>query len=222
MMKEQGFSLHGADMVADPSGALWWPEQRVLAVADLHLEKASAFARSGVLLPPYDSAATLARLAAVLARRRPRHVLALGDTFHDPGAAARLTPDVATHLRALVATCSRWTWLLGNHDPAPPVGFGGESLPELRIGPLLFRHEPQPGSIGEVAGHLHPKVFIATRAQRISARCFVTDGHQAILPAFGALTGGLDIRDTAIRRLFRNRPVAYALGPRRVHALPQP
>ena len=221
-MNDQGFPLHGTQLIADPSGALWWPEQRVLAVADLHLEKASAYAAGGVLLPPYDSQATLARLAAVLERRRPRQVLAMGDTFHDCGAASRLAPDVAARLCTLVSACNRWTWLTGNHDPEPPAGFGGESAAELRIGPLVFRHEPNPGSGGEVAGHLHPKVRIATRARRISARCFVTDGRQVVLPAFGALTGGLDIRENAIRRLFRQRPVAFALGPERVHALAQP
>jgi len=222
LMKDQEFPLQGACLIADPSGALWWPEQRVLAVADLHLEKASAFASGGVLLPPYDSQATLARLAAVLERRQPSHVLALGDTFHDTGGPNRLSPEVASRLRALVAACSRWTWLHGNHDPEPIAGFGGESLPEFRIGPLVFRHEPRPGSGGEIAGHLHPKVSIATRGRRISVRCFVTDGYQSVLPAFGTLTGGLNIRDGAVRRLFRKPPVAFALGPQRVYALAQP
>ncbi len=221
-MTDHEFPLHGTHLTADPSGALWWPAQRLLAVADLHLEKASAYAAGGVLLPPYDSQATLARLAEVLERRQPNHVVTLGDTFHDIAATGRLAPEVAARLRTLVSACARWTWLLGNHDPEPPAGFGGESARELRIGPLIFRHEPSPGTCGEVAGHLHPKVRIATRARRISARCFVTDGRQVVLPAFGSLTGGLDIRNAAIRRLFPKRPVALALGPQRVHALAQP
>ena len=221
-MKDHEFPLHGTRLVADRSGALWWPAERLLAVADLHLEKASAYAAGGIMLPPYDSQTTLARLAEVLERRRPEHVVTLGDTFHDLGAAARLAPDMTVRLRALAESCPRWTWLLGNHDPEPPAGFGGESARELRIGPLIFRHEPNPGTAGEVAGHLHPKVRIATRARRISTRCFVTDGRQMVLPAFGALTGGLDIREAAIRCLFPKRPVAFALGPERVHALAQP
>jgi uncharacterized protein len=120
------------------------------------LEKSSAFAAAGVLLPPYDSQATLTRLAAVLTRRQPAHVLALGDTFHDLGAAERLGSDTAQFLLALVASIQRWTWILGNHDPKPPAGFGGESAAEVQIHPLVFRHEPRPGRAGEVAGHLHP------------------------------------------------------------------
>jgi uncharacterized protein len=218
-MIDHEFSLNTAAVVADPSGALWWPAQRLLVVADLHLEKASAYAVGGILLPPYDSQATLARLAEVITRRQPHHVMALGDSFHDVGAAARLDAGVAERLREMVGECRLWTWLTGNHDPAPPVGFGGEVQSEVQLGPLVFRHEPQLRAVGEVAGHLHPKIRISTRASRIGARCFVTDGRRVVLPAFGALTGGLDIRDLAIRELFPKRPVALALGPERVHAV---
>ncbi|MCA8930088.1 MAG: ligase-associated DNA damage response endonuclease PdeM [Alphaproteobacteria bacterium] len=218
-MTERNFTLNGARLVADPTGALWWPDRRLLAVADLHLEKASAYAAGGVLLPPYDSRETLDRLARVVARRQPVHVVALGDSFHDALAAERLEPTVAARLRTLVAACADWIWIAGNHDPEPPAGFGGRVAAEWRLGPLVFRHEPQPGHPGEVAGHLHPKVRIVTRARALSARCFVTDGHQAVLPAFGALTGGLDIRDRAIHGLFRCPPVALALGPGRVYAV---
>jgi len=218
-MRQHAFTLNGARLVAEPEGALWWPDQQLLAVADLHLEKASAFAARGVLLPPYDSQATVARLATVVERRQPAHVVALGDSFHDGGGAARLEMPVAERLRSLVGAAARWTWLLGNHDPAAPAGFGGEACEALRVGPLSFRHEPQPGQRGEVAGHLHPKVRIATRARSLSTRCFITDGLQLLLPAFGAFTGGLDVGDAAIRRLFRQPPLALALGPERVHAL---
>lgn len=218
-MSEHEFSLNTATVIADPSGALWWPAERLLVVADLHLEKASAYAMGGILLPPYDSQATLARLSAVIARRQPLHIMALGDSFHDGDAAARLDAAVGERLRIMVADCPRWTWLTGNHDPAPPLGFGGEVHSEVRLGPLAFRHEPLPRMVGEVAGHLHPKIRIVTRARWISARCFITDGLRVVLPAFGALTGGLDIRDAAIRGLFPTKPVALALGPQRVHAV---
>ena len=115
-------------------------------------------------------------------------------------------------LRIMVADCPRWTWLTGNHDPAPPLGFGGEVHSEVRLGPLAFRHEPLPRMVGEVAGHLHPKIRIATRARRISARCFITDGLRVVLPAFGALTGGLDIRDAAIRGVVSNEACRSGFG----------
>ena len=216
-MTDFAFSLNGTQVVADLSGALWWPERRLLAVADLHFEKSSAYATKGVLLPPYDSLTTLARLRAVVERRRPTQVVVLGDSFHDEHAEARLDPGAVDNLRALVASVPVWTWLAGNHDPAPPQAVGGTAAPWCNAGPLVFRHEPQPGTAGEVAGHLHPKVRVATRARDIRARCFVTDGRQAVLPAFGSLTGGLDIGAPAVRSLFRSSPIALALGPRRVH-----
>ncbi len=72
----------------DPAGALWWPEQHLLVVADLHLEKGSALASRGHLVPPWDTRATLDRLAVLLRRYAPRSVLALGDSFHDPAGPA--------------------------------------------------------------------------------------------------------------------------------------
>ena len=73
-------------MIADLSGALFWEEESLLVVSDLHLEKGSSFAARGMLLPPYDTVATLGRLAAVIARHDPRMVIALGDSFHDRNA----------------------------------------------------------------------------------------------------------------------------------------
>jgi DNA ligase-associated metallophosphoesterase len=216
-MKEHGFLLNGAPVVADPSGVLWWPDKRMLIVADLHLEKASAFAAGGILLPPYDSQATLERLADAVRRLRPSHVLALGDSFHDAQAADRLDPNVAEGLRNLISRPDRWTWICGNHDPTPPAQFGGAIAHELVVGPLLFRHEPVGTRVGEVAGHLHPKIRIPTRGRQVGARCFVTDGRRIVLPAFGALTGGLDVNAPAYRRLFPHAAVALALGPERVH-----
>ena len=58
-------TVAGVTLIADLSGALFWEEQSLLVVSDLHLEKGSSFATRGVLLPPWDTAATLGRLGAV-------------------------------------------------------------------------------------------------------------------------------------------------------------
>jgi DNA ligase-associated metallophosphoesterase len=213
-----GIRINGAALVADLSGALVWPERSLVAVADLHLEKASGFARTGQFLPPYDTAATLAALAAVIERHRPRHVVCLGDSFHDGDAAARLSAADGARLRALVDGRT-WTWIVGNHDPSPPGDWGGRSAPELTLGPLTFRHEALadgPGA-GEVSGHFHPKASVRLRGWRISGRCFVDDGRRLVLPAFGAFTGGLDARDPAIRALFPRGFQAHILGRQRIH-----
>jgi DNA ligase-associated metallophosphoesterase len=212
------FRLNGAEVEAHPAGVLWWEERRLLAVSDLHLEKGSSFARSGVFLPPYDSAATVARLAALMGALSPARVIAMGDSFHDTGAEARLDPATAARLSGLTRCCD-WVWLEGNHDPEPAAIVTGTFAAEWREGPLVFRHEPGRGSSGEVAGHLHPKIRLRTRGRSVAARCFVTDGNQLVMPAFGALTGGLDARSRDIRGVFREKPVALAMGPAKVHAV---
>jgi uncharacterized protein len=213
-------TVNGVRLLADPAGALWWAERRTLAVADLHLEKGSSFARRGVPLPPYDTAATLERLGRLVARWRPSTVIALGDSFHDRGAPARLGPADAARLRRL-AESADWVWIAGNHDPDPPAALGGRVAESLTLGPLTFRHVPAgPGTAGEVAGHLHPKATVATRGRTVRAPCFVTDGRRLILPALGAYAGGLDVHDPAIGGLFRRGFRVLLLGRERLHAFP--
>ena len=220
-MTAAGFRLNGASLAADPSGALWWPEMRTLVVADLHFGKGSAYAaEGGALLPPYDSHATLDRLEALAGRYDPARWVSLGDGFHDRDAGARLDRDAATRLDRLARNCD-WLWLRGNHDPEPPPGFGGRAFAEWRAGPLVFRHEPNPGPApGEVAGHLHPRATVATGRRQVSGRVFVTDGRRLLLPAFGAYTGGLDVHDPAVRMLFARPPRVLMPGRERVHAFP--
>src|ERR1700724_4358350 len=174
-------------MVADLSGALFWEEQGLLVVSDLHLEKGSSFAKRGVLLPPYDTVATLGRLAAVIARHDPRMVIALGDSFHDRRAHGRLSAPDRDMIAALQPRRD-WIWISGNHDPALPSDLGGSIASEVAIGPIVVRHEPT-GSVGEIAGHLHPKARVSTRGRWIERRCFVSDGERAVIPASGAYTG---------------------------------
>src|SRR5215218_3962881 len=181
--------------VADLSGALIWQEQGLLVVSDLHLEKGSSFATRGVLLPPYDTVATLSRLAAVIARHDPHTVIALGDSFHDRDAHGRLSAPDRETLGAMQARRD-WIWISGNHDPALPSDLGGVVADEVAIGSIMFRHEPT-GAIGEIAGHLHPKARVATRGRSMERRCFASDGARAVMPAFGAYAGGLNIRDAA-------------------------
>ena len=211
-------TVAGITLLADLSGALVWEEQKLLVVADLHLEKGSSFAARGVLLPPYDTVATLSRLAAVIARHDPRMVIALGDSFHDRQAHARLSEADRDALTALQAHRD-WIWISGNHDPALPSDLGGLVASEVAIGEVTFRHEPT-GACGEVAGHLHPKARVATRGGGLERRCFVCDGARAVMPAFGAYSGGLSIRDVAFARIFPSPDFAvHVLGDIRLHTI---
>lgn len=186
------FSFTGHSLVALPQGALWWPARRALLVADLHFEKASWFAARGQMLPPYDSIATLADLGALADRLQPAEIWCLGDSFHDSAGCDRLPAQAQAMLRALTAR-SRWTWITGNHDVAMIDRCGGTVIEEAEIDGLVLRHEALAGEArGELSGHFHPKYRVSIRGKSVSRRCFVVSPTKLILPAFGALTGGLD------------------------------
>lgn len=200
-------------------GALWWADRRVLVVSDLHLEKASHFAARGALLPPYDTIETLMRLTRAIERTAPAMVIALGDSFHDaqgPARIGRRERDLLTDLTRRVD----WVWVTGNHDADAALP-GGSVLEELLLAPLTFRHEARPdASSGEISGHYHPKASLIRRGRRLSGRCFVSDARRLILPAYGAFTGGLDVLDPALTRLFGTDMRVHLIGRRGVHAFP--
>ncbi|HLH91213.1 MAG TPA: ligase-associated DNA damage response endonuclease PdeM [Xanthobacteraceae bacterium] len=211
-------AVAGISLVANLGGALYWPDEGTLIIADLHLEKGSSFARRGMLLPPYDTGTTLARLARVIAHHTPRRVIALGDSFHDGGGPARLMPQD----RAALAGLQRgrdWIWIAGNHDPDPARDIGGDFAECLSLGPLTLRHEPTEGPAdGEIAGHLHPSARVTQRGLAVTRKCFATDGRRMIMPAFGAYAGGLNIRDRAFMRVFGALAfTAHLIGERRLY-----
>ena len=219
-MAELRMGFAGADIALDPAGALWLPASRTLVVADLHLEKASSLARRRVFLPPYDSAATLAALARLMVRRKPARIICLGDSFHDEDGAGRLGGAEKAQLTALQAGRD-WIWVAGNHDPALPASLPGDRTGIIVADGLTLRHEPQAEAArGEVAGHLHPAAKVRSRGRSVRRRAFVTDGTRLILPAFGVLTGGLNVLDRAIAGLFASDGFrAFMLGRDRVHAV---
>ncbi len=214
-------TLAGIALLADPAGALFWPDEKLLAVADLHLEKGSAFAARGVLLPPYDTATALARLGRLTERYAPRLVVALGDSFHDGGGPARMHDSSRVALKALQRGRD-WLWIAGNHDPDRYDAIGGRFADALALGALTFRHQPSPRpSEGEIAGHLHPVARVARRGRAVSRRCFATDGRRLVMPAFGAYAGGLNLRDQAFVSIFGALSfTAHLLGAGRLYAVP--
>lgn len=215
------FELNGAALVALPQGALWWPEERLLAVADLHFEKGSSFAAGPrrQLIPPYDTRQTLLALAGLIDALEPNRVICLGDSFHDRKAAERVDAEDAAALSGLIARTD-WIWIAGNHDPLPPDAWGGRVSYELAMGELTFRHEAEEGAgPGEVSGHYHPVAALSVRGRGLRRRCFLTDGRRLVLPSFGTYTGGLNALDPAIARLFAPTYEALTCGGRAVHRL---
>jgi uncharacterized protein len=214
------FGLLGVRATLRASGALWIERARTLVVADLHLEKGSAYGARGQLLPPYDTRETLARLAAEVEALDPQVVVLLGDSFHDGSAEARLDPADGRRLAAL-ARRRALAWVVGNHDAdGPSCALPGQVVERLEVEGLTLTHEPRPGAApGEVAGHLHPAIKLVRYGRGVRRRCFLTDGERLVLPAFGAYAGGLNVLDPAFTGLFAIRPLAAALGRGRVHAL---
>lgn len=213
--------VNGEQLLAMAPGALYWPHKNVLAVSDLHFEKGSHFATRGVFLPPYDTRATLRRLASLVTSLRPQTVISLGDAFHDRGAEARMDEEDAALLQSLTSL-ARFIWILGNHDPEPPARFAGDIEQAARIGRLIFRHEPAPrDEPGEIAGHLHPCARVVAETRIVRRRCFASDGERLVMPAFGAYAGGLDVLDPAIAGLFGRRGFRVMLtGRERVYMFP--
>jgi len=214
------FTLAGVSLVALGSGALWWPDQRLLCVSDLHLGKSERIARhGGGTLPPYDTRDTLTRLAVDLTRMQPRIVICLGDSFDDLDA-ARALPEEERQWIAKLQAGRRWVWIEGNHDSGP-AGLGGTSLTELPLAPLSFRHIARPGASGEISGHYHPKARLRGRGATVTRPAFLLDRDRVILPAYGSYTGGLRTDDPALAGLMRPEALALLTGAT-VHAIPMP
>lgn len=209
---------------ADLSGALYWPDRRTLIIADLHLEKGSAHAARGLMLPPYDTRETLDRLAAVIARYRPRTVISLGDSIHDVGAHQRITDGDLKQLRDLQRRRD-WIWIAGNHDPKIAASLGGEVREQVELPGITLLHTPaaQPAAKSarvEIAAHLHPVAKVVKHAQSVRRPCFIGDGRRMILPAFGAFTGGLNVLDPAVSSLFATESTqVWMLGRQAVYPL---
>lgn len=214
---EPMLEVNGEALLPTVSGGLYWPEHNTLIVADLHFEKGSSYARHGVHLPPYDTRTTLKRLHTLCQRFEPAQIISLGDAFHDQGAESRMDDEDADRLEKLMLD-RRWVWILGNHDPEPPMRFAGTVESAMRLGRLVLRHEPSEcAEAGELAGHLHPCARVKADTRLIRRRCFATDGQRMILPAFGAYAGGLNVLDRAFEPLFSHL-TAWVLGAKGVYA----
>lgn len=204
-------SFAGHDFLALADGALYWPARRALLVADLHFEKASWFASRGQMLPPYDSIATLTALEALVERTGAHALWCLGDSFHDSAGCDRLPDAARARLTGLTARLD-WHWITGNHDSLMGDPCGGTIREEAEVDGLVLRHEADPRDPRpELSGHFHPKLRVTVRGRHVARRCFVATATKLILPAFGALTGGLDAHHPEIVRAVGGKAGAHAL-----------
>jgi DNA ligase-associated metallophosphoesterase len=200
-----------------PCGCAFLPDHGLIVVADLHFEKGSAFARGRQFLPPYDTRATLERLAGTIARMQPRGVIALGDSWHDAGGLMRMAPEDRALLGKLQAGRD-WIWIAGNHDATVTGadGLAGLQLRSLTLDGVRLIHEPDDDPAPQMAGHLHPVAKVAVRGRSLRRRAFALDGQRLILPAMGAYAGGLNLRDDAFTALFPDGMTALVMGDSRL------
>ena len=211
MRNAVALTFAGEHLVARPSGALHWPAAGLLVVSDLHLGKSERIARrGGALLPPYEVLDTLTRLEADIAATDPAAVISLGDSFDDMEAVQALDPEFRAWILRLMAGRD-WTWVTGNHDPAP-LGLGGQAAEGVTCGPITFRHIATRAGRHEVSGHYHPKAALSVRGRRVSRPAFLHDGNRLILPAYGTFTGGLRSRDEALAGLMGAQARAILAG----------
>lgn len=210
MSSTHNIRFAGQELVLDASGALWWPQQRMLVVSDLHLEKSTFLARHGSAVAPYDTLDTLERLEALLAQYGPKELLSLGDSFHDREAWMRLDAGLKERLQQLVAKVQHCRWIEGNHDVALAAHTLRFEANHLREG-LLFTHEPDAAAMPQVIGHFHPKAQLSVQGMKLRARCFVQTASQLVMPAFGSYTGGLDVRHAAFQALTQGAPMQLYL-----------
>jgi uncharacterized protein len=203
------------EAVPHHTGALWLPSERTLLISDLHLEKASCYAGRGVFLPPYDTRATLAEAALAVLAFQPRRIIAMGDSFHDRHGSARLEA-VDREVLCGLQTGRDWLWLTGNHDPEAAGNLPGDVADVVYLSGVRLVHEPTLDAGPEIAGHLHPAAKVRLRGKSVRRRCFIGDGTKLVMPAMGALAGGLNVRDGAVQRLFQHGADVWMLGDGRV------
>jgi uncharacterized protein len=201
MPKQVTVELGDLALVLDHAGVAYLPDEHTLLVADLHFEKASSLARRGVYLPPYDTADTLRSLTKMVMHYQPKRVICLGDSFHDIEGHERLG-DAATGAITALALRREWVWISGNHDPESKGNLPGDVCNELEMRNVTLRHEPKfTADEFEIAGHLHPCARIEQRGRSLRRRCFAINKHHMVFPAFGALTGSLNVMDKAYRNM---------------------
>ncbi len=211
-MNALSFTFRTLSLAMLPSGALWWPRERLLCVSDLHLGKTERIARrGGTMLPPYETRDTLERLESDIAASDPALIISLGDSFDDDEAGRAIADADRAALRRL-SDGRRWIWIAGNHDPNVP-DLPGAWMHEMHLGPLAFRHIAAPGAEAEVSGHYHPCARFSARGARITRRCLLHDDRRIILPAYGTYTGGLDWTAPVLRGLLSSEARALLVGP---------
>jgi uncharacterized protein len=206
--------LCGKAFHADRTGALYWPAERTLAVADLHLGKGSYLSEDDVVLPPYDTAAAFDKLEEAIDRYDPQRVIALGDSFASEDG---LDPHDLYWLQDLMEDRD-WFWVMGPDSVPPPEAAGGVVSQHVTLAGIKFRHAPVKAPVGqEVAGCMHPVANVSEYEHATRGRCFVSNGMRLVLPSMGCYSAGNNVLHECFDPLLgRNGLFVWLVGNGRV------
>jgi metallophosphoesterase superfamily enzyme len=199
----------GRQLVADNSGALYWPSQDTLLVADIPLHSEHGGGAHGAQASGCRQ--VLLRLAETMDRYAPARVVALADA--DAAAAARLSPD-EQEILGILQEEREWTWVTGRADLEVAPQLGGGACAELELSGLNLRHRPTAGwATHEIAGAMRPAARLSMYGYTLRRACFLGNGRRLVMPALGATADGLNVLDAAFRPLFAGGGMAvWMLG----------
>ena len=205
--------------------ALYWPDAKMLCVADAHFGKAAAFRALGQPVPGGTTAANLARLDGLLAAHDVRTIVFMGDLFHAKKSLTEsvIGPMVEWRGRHCDIDC---VLVRGNHDRRAgtlPTSLRIETVAEPHCsGPFALCHEQiEHPTHHAIAGHVHP-VFDLKGAARQSLRlpAFIGSARSTLLPSFGEFTGGFEVTPDADDEVFVTDGSRIWAVPRATRLLP--
>ena len=181
--------IHGQRFQMHPSGALFWENESLLMMSDVHLGKISHFRKYGAAVPQHALLKNFETMDSAIAQFDPKHVVFMGDLFH-----SSLNKEWGLFEEWVGQKKMQLTLVEGNHDIISHVKYealGIKVTPEFSLGNFFMTHHPEERE-GQFnfSGHLHPAVRLTGLGrQSVRLRCFYKSSVQMILPAMGEFTG---------------------------------
>ena len=187
--------LRGEKLVLLPEKCIYWPREKALLLADLHLGKVSHFRKNGIAVPAAARLENLERLHKVLEEPRPQTVIFLGDLFHSSHNTEWI--EFGKFLESYRKI--RFILITGNHDILRPAAYEEVNItatPQLLLTPFFLTHEPQPqADLYNLCGHIHPAVKLKSASkQTLRMPCFLFRTDHGMLPAFSSFAGAATVK----------------------------
>lgn len=204
--------IQNHSFILHPYGAIFWKENSILLISDVHFGKVSHFRKHGIAIPNDAISENFNRLDILLAEFQPQTIIFLGDLFHS-------TKNSEWNLFAnwTKSISQKIILVKGNHDIIDETLFENlkiEVIPELIIEEFILTHHPlENNTLFNFCGHIHPGIKLKSQGRQfLNISCFFNKPNQMILPAFGEFTGNFYLRPT-------KNDLVYAITPDKVIAI---